>query len=439
MRISIRNVTRIITIVILLLFTVVPSSAGETSGKKVSDPSVVSGNDGRHSKSGYESDGGFGGPTSVQGELEEEDRINQPAFRFPAIDAALQPWFDYKKDLKDRYGLQFGVHYTTTFQGASDELTGAEDFAASGIFRVLGAWTLVNRDGPNKGTLDFSVDHRHRLGTDIAPSELGFDAGYLGIPAVLFSDIGWALVDLNWQQYLNDGRTGVIVGRYDPNDYLDVLGYGNPWTAFQNLAILFNTSIALPDASIGFGAGHWFTDQWYGLATINDANGVVSEIDFFEGGAEFYSSAEVGWTLSRKDRYTHNVHFTGWHADNRDDAGVPESWGFTTGMNWTFDNTWMPFFRAGWSDGEAPLMNATATLGVLHYRADRSDLIGFAVNWGNPADDALEDQYTGELFYRLQLSQNLAITPHVQLLIDPALNPDEDHLWIGGIRIRLTL
>ncbi len=102
---------------------------------------------------------------------------------------------------------------------------------------------------------------------------------------------------------------------------------------------------------------------------------------------------------------------------------MPESWGFTTGMNLTFDIAWMPFFRAGWSDGDTPLMNETATLGLLHYRADRPDLIGFAVNWGNPADDALDDQYTAELFYRLQLSQNLAITPHVQLLIDPAQNP----------------
>ncbi len=439
MRISIRNATKVITLVFLLLFAVEPSSAGETAGNKESDPPVAPGSDERRSKSGYESVGDFGGPTSVRGELEEEDRIKEPAFRFPAIDTALQPWFDTKKDLNDRLGLQFGVHYTTTFQGASDALPGADDAAASGIFRVLGTWTLLNRDGPNKGTLDFSVDHRHRLGTDIAPSDLGFDAGYLGIPAVLFSDIGWALVDLNWQQYLNDGRTGVIIGRYDPNDYFDVLGYGNPWTAFQNLAILFNTSIALPDAMLGIGAGHWLTDQWYGLATINDANGVVSDIDFFEGGAEFYSSAEVGWALSRQDRYTHNVHLTGWHADERDDAGVPESWGFTTGMNWTFDDTWMPFFRAGWSDGEAPLMNQTATLGLLHYRANRSDLIGFAMNWGNPSDDALDDQYTGELFYRLQLSQNLAITPSVQLLIDPALNPDEDHIWIGGIRIRLTL
>ncbi len=119
--------------------------------------------------------------------------------------------------------------------------------------------------------------------------------------------------------------------------------------------------------------------------------------------------------------------------------GVPESWGITTGANWTFDDTWMPFLRAGWSDGDAPLMNSSVTLGLLHYRARRSDLMGFAVNWGSPSDDGLSDQYTTELFYRFQLAQNLAITPSVQLLVDPALNPDDDRIWIGGLRMRLTL
>jgi porin len=38
----------------------------------------------------------------------------------------------------------------------------------------------------------------------------------------------------------------------------------------------------------------------------------------------------------------------------------------------------------------------------------------------------------------VQLAQNLAITPDVQLIIDPALNPDEDVLWIFGLRARLA-
>jgi porin len=39
----------------------------------------------------------------------------------------------------------------------------------------------------------------------------------------------------------------------------------------------------------------------------------------------------------------------------------------------------------------------------------------------------------------LQLTQELAITPDIQLLIDPALNPDEDSIWVFGLRARLAL
>jgi porin len=50
----------------------------------------------------------------------------------------------------------------------------------------------------------------------------------------------------------------------------------------------------------------------------------------------------------------------------------------------------------------------------------------------------LDDQYALEAYYRLQVSRELSITPSVQLLIDPALNPDEDSLWVYGLRARLA-
>jgi porin len=291
----------------------------------------------------------------------------------------------------------------------------------------------------NTGTLVFSADNRHRLGTEIAPADLGFQGGYLGIPGTLFSDVDTVLVDLNWQQFINDGQTGFIVGRYDPNDYLDVLGYANPWKSFQNLAILFNTSIALPDLSVGIGVGHWYDDQIYALGTINDANGVVTEVEAFEGGAEFYKALEVGWTTSRDERYFKKLHLMAWHVDDREDAGIPDSKGLTAAVNWTFDKMTMVFAKAGWSDGNAPLMNKSVTIGGLLYLPYRSDLIGLALNWGDPANGTLGTQYTEELFYRLQFAQNLAITPSVQLIADPALNPDEDFIWIFGLRARLTI
>jgi porin len=393
----------------------------------------------REGKSGYGDAPDLGGPASVGGLLEEDDALKKPALRFALFDEFLLPWFDFKASLNEEYGLQLGAAYTTLYQSASDVPSGAEDEAAVGIFRVFGRWALLGRGSKNTGTLVFSGDNRHRLWTDIAPADLGFEAGYLGIPGALFSDVDTVLVDLNWQQLINDGGSGIIIGRYDPNDYLDVLGYANPWTSFQNLAILFNTSIALPDASFGVGGGHWFTDQLYALGTLNDANGVVSDVDFFEDGSEFYKAAEIGWTPGRDERYFTKVHVTGWHVDERDDAGIPDGWGVTTAANWTLDKTWMVFAKAGWSDGDAPLMNKAVTVGGLYYFARRSDLLGLGVNWGEPADGSLDNQYTGELFYRLQFAQNLVITPDIQLVVDPALNPDEDSITFFGVRVRLTL
>jgi len=65
------------------------------------------------------------------------------------------------------------------------------------------------------------------------------------------------------------------------------------------------------------------------------------------------------------------------------------------------------------------------------------------VNWGEANENSfgagLKDQYVIETYYRYQLTQQLAITPDVQLLIDPAQNPNHDRLWVLGLRARLAL
>jgi len=393
---------------------------------------------GKPSKSGFKGDVGFGGPTSVGEQLREDDELKEPAFRFPGFDAFFTPWFEWKKKINDQYGLQLGFDYNVLYQGASDTLPRNEDQAASGAVRFFGRWTLFGRDTKNPGTLVFKVENRHRVGTDIPPSQLGFDIGYNGITGLLFSDAGTILVDLNWQQLFNGGRGGLIVGRFDPNDYMDVSGQTNPWTTFSNLAISINTSIALPDSSAGLGLGHWIGEQVFVLGGLNDANGVVDEVEFFEHGAEFYTYFELGWTPLRAQRYTNHIHATFWHVDERQDAGVPESEGIAMGGNWTFAEKWMLFFRAGWSDGIAPLMNETITGGVLR-RVHKRDLLGLGFNWGDPSDDMLRDQYSTEVFYRFQFAQNLALTPSLQWLVDPALNPEEDQIFVWGLRMRLTL
>lgn len=386
------------------------------------------------------SDAGFSGPASVQSQLDEDDILKDPVFRFPKIDEAFEPWQAIKKRFNEEKDIQFGIDYNTLSQGISDSI-GTEDSSALGILRVSGIFTLSRKSEKDWGRLVIRVDHRHLLFSDIAPGALASEAGYIGVTGTLFSDTdGLTLVDFNYQQSFNDNNTGFIIGRFDPNDYMDVLGYANPWTTFSNVAILLNPSIALPDAMFGVGAGHRITDQWYVKGSINDANGLVTETKIFEGGAEFFKWAEVGWTPSPGQHYLTNVHVVAWHVDERENAGVPSAHGFTIGANKTSaDQRWMGFVRAGWSDGSAPIYNETYTVGVIRKFRRNADLMGLAVNWGDPPDSSLRSQTTGELFYRVQFAQNLAITPSIQLLKDPALNPVDDMVWVWGLRFRLTM
>ena len=68
--------------------------------------------------------------------------------------------------------------------------------------------------------------------------------------------------------------------------------------------------------------------------------------------------------------------------------------------------------------------------------------LGFGANWGRPNETLfgadLDDQYAMEVYFRWQVAEEIAITPSVQLLIDPAFDPDEDSVWVFGLRGRFA-
>jgi len=392
-------------------------------------------------RAGYNRRAEFGSAANTVNQLEEDDRVKDPIIRFPRIDQGLKGWYDMKRRLNEKSGVKFGFDYNSLYQSANQSLT-EDDSAWSGVFRVMGTWEMFRKGEKDAGTLVFSLESRHNISDRIAPAALAGQIGYIGITGTLFSDIeGGNLGNLYYKQNFRNGRAGFLLGRFDPNDFMDVLGYANPWTTFSNVSILLNPSIALPDWAWGLGYGSWLgkNDNWYLQGTISDANGSITNESFFDGGAEFFSHVEVGWSPSRAERYFTNVHLTAWHVDEREDAGFPSSHGFAIGANKTWNETWMLFGRAGWSDGAVPIYNRTATIGVGRMIRQWSDVFGVGLNWGQPPDRDLSDQWTAEIFYRLQLSQNLQLTPSLQFLKDPALNPEHSSIWIAGLRMRLNL
>lgn len=430
-----RSATRIRAGCLLMLLAVAAPSAAQQS-KIMPEDEVAS--IGATRKSGYVSKMQFGGPDSVAGELVEADEIRKPAFRLEAVDNLLKPWFDWKARLNEDYGLMLGLNYTFIYQKASESI--GEDEAGGGIFQTLTKWTPFGRGTSHPGTLVFKLENRQRVGTNVSPGSLGSEIGSLTPTTFGFSNFQWGVIQLNWEQKWLNGRVGLVVGRVQPIAYLDTYALASPFTGFTNQSFSYSPTIAIPASGLGVAGGAMLTDNIYCLGSLSDANGsnTYAGFDTFFDDNEYFKHLEVGWVPSFERRKQDNIHLTAWHVDKRDDAGKPEGWGLNLSATRFINETWLPFLRAGWSHGDAAALEAMVSAGVGYHLREKSDVIGLGLSWGKPAESALDDQVTGELFYRLRLARNLAVTPNFQLIGNPANNPDEDLIALFGLRLRLT-
>ena len=87
-------------------------------------------------------------------------------------------------------------------------------------------------------------------------------------------------------------------------------------------------------------------------------------------------------------------------------------------------------------------MEASVSAGLGYQPRPGGDVLGIGLNWGRPNHDTygadLNSQYTSEMYYRWQVEKHVQITPSVQLLVDPALNPDDEVIAVFGLRARVV-
>ena len=77
---------------------------------------------------------------------------------------------------------------------------------------------------------------------------------------------------------------------------------------------------------------------------------------------------------------------------------------------------------------------------VSYSQNPKRSLTGVGLNWSRPMADTfgegLSDQWTFEAWQMWQLTKRIQVIPSVQILQDPALNPDEYNIVVFGLRGR---
>lgn len=385
---------------------------------------------------------GFGGPDQVERQLQKDEETKKPFFEFGFI----QPYFDFKKDLKDSSGFDFGIDYSAVYLSANESL--GYDNASSGMLRLYGVWELVNRGKENSGALIYKVEHRHKY-SSIAPKALGFEIGYVGLEVPAFNNDGFRMTNFYWRQRLLNDKISIVIGLLDATDYVDVYALASPWTGFMNFQFSTGSqAIYIPnDAALGIGFGAYITDKIYTIASISDAgsdpNHPFKSFETFFSNNDYFKSIELGYVTSKDRFYMDNIHVTYWHSDGSGVTASLPGWGIAFSATHYFENKINPFIRGGFAKDGGTLLQKSITGGIGYQPKSGGHLLGAAIGWGQPNEttfsSGLDDQFSTEIFYRLQLSSRIELTPDMQFLINPALNPNVTSLFLWGLRGRIAL
>lgn len=389
------------------------------------------------------------GPTEVQNRIALDSLSDDQLFELDFM----EPYHKWKADILEKYNYTYALDYYSIFLKGSSSLKGTEDDASSGVARFSGFWQLYGGD-KSTGTLIYLVEHRHRYSNNLPQTFALENVGYAGFSGIPFGNEGGLhLTNLYWSQEWLNGF-GIAIGFLDITDFVDVYSLTSPWTDFYNFAFSIGAATTdMPDdAALGLGGGGWLTDSVYLIAGINDLNSDPTDpfngFDTFFNDHEYFKYAELGWSGSGKEQYyLNNIHLTMWHADERDESDIPDGWGGTLSYTQALDNKWSLFARGGYANDGGSLLQKSVSIGGGYAPAGISTpgaghQLGFGANWGEPNDELfgsdLDDQYALETYFRLQVTKEFSITPDVQLLINPALNPDKDTVWIFGLRTRFA-
>jgi porin len=372
------------------------------------------------------------GANDVAAQLHRDDQPKDALL--PGFEGFLGPYYALKARAYGEVGLRFGLGWTVLYQAAGETLAGNADDAVGSILQLNAAWTPIGRGTPNAGTLGFRLEARDRLGGGATPNGLGGEIGSLWSTATGYSDFGLSLLNLWWQQQLLDGRLAVRAGKLVPFAVHDAASLKNYHAGFTNAAFSINPTIPFPATALGAVAAVHPTDETYLAAGVYDADGEPEELGSF---SERLVIGDLGWKPELSFGKGH-YHVTAWYAPTIKDEPRANGWGVNVYGEQRVGR-WLPFLRYGYADGGATAVEhlVSVGLGIHELFGQRDDVVGVGLSWGAPRDPELRSQGAGELFYRVQLTPSIAVTPSVQLIAHPSANPAED--WIGLLALRARI
>lgn len=381
-------------------------------------------------------------PNNVERQLREGRADPSALAPFHTFGPIRHLWRPLDKRLQDTIGLDLGVNYTALYLSANRTLPDApQNEAASGDFDFVGKLRMSPREERWPKSIYFATEWRHPF-TQTPPGRLGAEIGSVWGLADGFNRQAYSLTELYWEHGSREDGVMYRAGRMKPSNIWNRGRFVSANHSFMNTTLSATPAMPLPGAGMGAAGAVGVGRDGYVLAGFHDANGVNNGPGKPELG-EFFYALSLGVKRDHDPAIAGGHYFvTLWRKDRMKLEDIPSGEGvaFHVEQEVAPGSSIVPFARYSYGHGAGLRIRQSLALGVgFEAPFERKDeRFGVAMSWAQPMRPGKPDQYGLEAFYRLMLTSNTQVTPDLQVIFDPADNPDARRVVIGGVRVRTT-
>lgn len=360
----------------------------------------------------------------------------QPGGLVPMI--PFEPMVQGVKYALSEVGLRYTLQQSFTYASMSNVM---QRDSTLGFYTLdlQAKWAIFNSPH-GAGWISAHLNVQDGLGTEGGSQTAQSNLGSITNPTgVLLSTNEVSISELAWQQSFADGKLLLVAGMVNQSDYFDASAYANSGRGqFLNSALINSMVNPLPGYNFGFNVQVQPDEHWYVMAgaSVGNARPGVPPWDNFEWD-DWTALSEFGY--APRDfcglgpgvyRLQPFVSSNGGKVQPGIGLNFQQQLGHGSPLGW--------FGRFGVA-GDAVAAGASAQIGTgivllaplkqLGIAPQLSnDLLGAGFVWSRPAESDQpvfhQDEYVFEMFYTLQLSPTTKLQPDLQVVWDPAFNPD---------------
>lgn len=338
-----------------------------------------------------------------------------------------------KKEMREKIGLEWALSYTAIGQltsGGFDANAAAE--ATTNFFAL---WKPIrDPNGIDGAGIGFQVENRTNYTSDTFV-DMTAELGTLWSPNDSTSDDYCQIKQLWVGHRLAEGKITYIIGKLDPGGYINknrFAGSGNTQYFAQPFAK--NPARAFPDNGLGATIRIAPADWIHMDAVVSDGDANSNHNPFSTLGDHWFVAGELVFHPKFEGLGEGNYRLLLWNRESE----LGNSFGYSLSLDQNLGEKLGVFFRYGGNDGDLSAIEHIAAAGVSFLSPfDRpDDQAGIAVAWTGPSDSSLRDEYSAEVYYRMQLTEGIEFSLSAQIIVDPSAS-DRDMEGVYGMRMRV--